>query len=66
MAEYSQDYSRDVAFTGDYPDDNTPSGSKQLKVGSTLHMYDESIEDDHSAVLIYHHMCQKELLPLGF
>ena len=50
MAEYSREYSKDSAFTGAYPGDNEPSGNKQIKVGSTIHMYDESLEDDSSAL----------------
>lgn len=50
MAEFSKDYSKDIAFVGDYPEGNTESGNKKIKVGSTLHMYDSAIEDNTSAL----------------
>lgn len=50
MAEYSKTYSKDTAFTGDYPEGNDPSGAKQIKVGSKVYQYDESLEDGTSAL----------------
>ena len=47
MAEYSQDYSKDVAFSNSYP---TGEGSKKIKVGSAVTMYNVSIEDNDSAI----------------
>jgi len=50
MSDYSKQYSKDVAFVGDYPGLNPGGGDAVIKVGSTSHRYDSSVIDETSAL----------------